>query len=199
VISPALKIAYTLFVAVLVPVYWLRIGWQNFLWLSDIALLLTLAGLWWEQRLLLSVAAVGALLPDVAWTMDFLARLLLGADPFGLQATAYMLDAARPAWLRGLSLFHVFLPAVLLWAVRRLGYDRRALVVQAAICAAVLPLSHALAGPQRNVNWVYGLGWQRQEFMPDPAFVALLWVGYVVIVFIPAHVLLRAWAPRTRR
>ena len=45
-----IKIAYTLFICVLVPVYWVQYGPGNFLWFSDIALFVTAAALWLETR-----------------------------------------------------------------------------------------------------------------------------------------------------
>ena len=39
-----LKIAYTAFLAVMVPVYWANYGPTNFLYFCDVALLLTLVG-----------------------------------------------------------------------------------------------------------------------------------------------------------
>ena len=44
-----------------------------------------------------------------------------------LGMTDYMFDAQRPIYLRALSLFHGWLPFLLLFLVKRLGYDRRAL------------------------------------------------------------------------
>src|SRR6266699_236026 len=52
------KVAHTLFVAVLVPVYWRRYGPGNFLWFSDLALFGALAALWLESPLLASMQAV---------------------------------------------------------------------------------------------------------------------------------------------
>jgi hypothetical protein len=54
-----LKLAYTVFVAIIVPVYAKKWGWGNFLWFSDIALLLMVPALWTESRLLVSMMAVG--------------------------------------------------------------------------------------------------------------------------------------------
>jgi hypothetical protein len=45
-----LKISYTLFLGLLVPVYAVQYGIANFLWFSDIALLATLVALWRESR-----------------------------------------------------------------------------------------------------------------------------------------------------
>lgn len=54
-----LKIAYTAFMAVLIPVYWSNYGPGNFLYFCDLALLLTLAGMWLESSALISMCCVG--------------------------------------------------------------------------------------------------------------------------------------------
>ena len=54
----SVKLLYTLFVAVLVPVYLRTYGPTNFLYFCDIALFMTLAALWLESALLVSAAAV---------------------------------------------------------------------------------------------------------------------------------------------
>ena len=48
----AAKVAATVFLAVLVPVYWRTYGITNFLWFCDAALILTVAGMWLESSLL---------------------------------------------------------------------------------------------------------------------------------------------------
>jgi hypothetical protein len=70
-----LKIAYTAFMAVLLPVYLASYGPTNFLYFGDIALLLTLAGIWTENRLLISLPAVGILIPQGLWVVDFLVQM----------------------------------------------------------------------------------------------------------------------------
>jgi hypothetical protein len=52
-----IKVVYTLYLCVLVPVYWTHYGPQNFLWFSDIALLTIAAALWLESPLLASTMA----------------------------------------------------------------------------------------------------------------------------------------------
>jgi hypothetical protein len=61
------KGAYTAFVAVLVPYYLSIYGPANFLWICDIALLLTVAALWLGSRLLASMQLVAVLLPSFVW------------------------------------------------------------------------------------------------------------------------------------
>jgi hypothetical protein len=72
----AAKVGGTAFLAVIVPVYWHTYGPTNFLWFCDAALLLTVAGMWWESSLLISMCAVGILLPQCLWLADFGSNLL---------------------------------------------------------------------------------------------------------------------------
>ncbi len=77
----AIKLVYTAFMAVLIPVYLYRYGPTNFLYFCDLALLFTLAGLWLESPLLISMCAVGLLVPQALWVGDFVFNL------FGLRTT----------------------------------------------------------------------------------------------------------------
>ena len=54
-----LKLAYTAFMAVLVPVYWHYYGPTNFLYFCDLALFITFVGIWIESSFLVSMCAVG--------------------------------------------------------------------------------------------------------------------------------------------
>jgi len=127
---------YTAFVGVLGPSYWASYGPANFLWFSDVALFVTLAALWLESPFLASMQAVSVVFLELVWVADFLVRLLSGVQVVGL--SSYMFDPGLPAYLRGLSLFHLVLPFLLLWLVWRLGYDRRAWLAQAAAALVVL-------------------------------------------------------------
>jgi hypothetical protein len=65
-------VAYTAFCAVLVPTYLVAYGPTNFLYFYDFALLTTLAAIWLESPMLASAPAVGLLLPQALWVVDFL-------------------------------------------------------------------------------------------------------------------------------
>jgi hypothetical protein len=188
-------VVYTVLVVTLVPVFALRYGLSNFLWLSNIALLGTIAAIWLRSRLLLGMMAVGVILPELGWNLLFWGGLLLGWDLLGL--VGYMFDERIPLWARLLSLYHVPLPFVLIWLVRRCGYDPRALRWQTALAWVVLPLSFLVGGPQENLNLTHGLPDAHGEPVPSPPFgLLLLMAGLPLLVYWPTHLLLKRLATR---
>lgn len=187
-ISLWLKIVYTLFVAVLVPIYWHYYGVTNFLWFSDIALILTVFALWFESSLIASMMSVSVLVFDSFWSLEFFLNLLFGTNITGL--TTFMFDSSLPLLLRGLSLFHVFLPMVLLWLVYRLGYDSRALLYQIMLAGIVFPATYFLTVPSENINWVFGIyGYGR--IVSNPLLhVAILMMAFPILIYLPTHLAL---------
>ncbi len=190
-ISWWLKIPYTLYVCVLVPVYWVELGPQNFLWGCDIALLATLMALWFESRFIASTMAVAIIIPELVWNLDFFSRLAAGRDIIGLALTEYMFSDKLPWLVRGLSLFHVFLAWVLIWLVYRLGYDRRALWAQTLISWIVLPVSYGITDPSRNINFVFSLGSAQEDWFSGVVWVGLLMVLFPLLVYLPTHLVLK--------
>lgn len=199
-----LKLGYTAFVAVLVPCYWSLYGPTNFLYFCDLSLFFTLAAVWTESALLASMPAVGILLPQALWMVDFLS-MAVGLKGLGL--TAYMFDSHKPLFTRGLSFFHFWLPILIVYLVWRLGYDRRALkawsivaFVVVLICYFLLPAPPPpLAHPNLpvNVNYVYGLSDEKPQSWMHPHLyflteLAVLGAG----IYLPTHLaLLKCFRP----
>lgn len=184
-----LKLSYTVFTVATVAVYVRKYPFWNFLWFSDIALIATVPALWLESSPLASMMLVGVLLPELLWNGAFFIRLITGVRLFGL--TDYMFDATKPRYLRAISLFHVFLPLLLLWMVIRLGYDPDALLWQSALAWIVLPLSYFLGDPKvENLNWVYGWTARQQTSMPPLAYLGVMMVAFPLLIFLPTHLLL---------
>jgi hypothetical protein len=192
----ALKLAYTAWMAVWIPVYWIHNGPANFLWLCDAANLVLLPALWLESPLLVSSQAVGVVAIQLLWGVDFLGALAFGSHPIG--GTEYMFDAASPLWLRGLSLFHLAMPPLLLWGVARLGYHRRGWWLETALVWALLPVSYYLADPARNLNWVWQPFERPQTLVAPWLYFASLFALYPLLVFLPSHLAFRFWAQRSR-
>jgi hypothetical protein len=185
-----LKVAWTVQVAVIVPVYVVAWGWRNFLWFSDIALIGVGVALWLESGLIASMMALAVLLPEVLWNASYFGRLLFGLRISDL--AGYMFDPAKSRFVRGLSLFHVTLPVVLLWMLYELGYDPRALPAQTVLAWIVLPLTYAVTTPaDENINWVRAPApWQGR--VPPLAWLALAMVAFPVALYLPTHFVLMA-------
>ena len=186
-----LKILVSLYVIVLIPVYWIELGPANFLWFCDIALFLMVGALWRESQLLVSIVAVGVLLPELAWNLDFFGRMITGKHLFGLTGTAYMFTDEKSIAVRVLSLFHVFLPLLSITMLYKLGYDQRAWLIQSIIIWIVLPLSYWFSAPVANINFVFGLGAESQNWMPSYLWVGLLMAFFPLCVYFPTHILLK--------
>lgn len=185
-----LRLGYTLFLCILVPVYWRHYGPSNFLWGSDVALFLVLGSLWSERPLPNSMVAIGILPFDIAWCVDFAS----GAALFG--ATDYMFEADRPLFLRALSLFHVLLPLLVVLLLRHLGYDRRALPAQIALTWILLPVTYLFTEPAGNVNLAFGLGHAPQSSLDPQLYLLLFMLALPLLVLWPMHVLLCRMFPR---
>jgi hypothetical protein len=193
-----LKVVYTAFVAVMVPFYWRSYGPQNFLFFCDVAVLVTLVAIWIESSLLTSMQAVAILVPQGLWVVDFVAHLV-GVRLLGM--TDYMFDAGYPLYVRALSSFHGWMPLLLVFMLYRLGYDRRALVVQTIVGVGLLLVSYLCFAPPPapashpswavNMNYVYGPSdKQAQTWMPPLAWLGILIVGFPTLIYLPTHLLL---------
>ncbi len=194
----AVKLLYTAFVAVMVPYYLRCYGPTNFLYYCDVAVLMTLVAVWREDSLWASMPAVGILIPQEVWMVDFLGGLF-GLHVLGM--TAYMFQSTIPLFTRGISLFHFWLPLFLVWLVWRLGYDRRAFWAWTGlawalmlVCYFLMPAPPAPADNPNlpvNINYVYGLSDNGpQTWMPPLVYLGVLMVGLPVCVFLPTHLVL---------
>jgi hypothetical protein len=194
------KVAYSAFVAIVVPSYWVTYSPWNFLYFCDIALLVTGVAIWIESPLLVSMQAVAITVPQLLWVVDFLCRLIAGVYITGV--TTYMLDSSIPLFLRALSLFHGWLPFLVLWLLSRLGYDRRALGLQSVVAIVVILISYlfAPAPPPSashpnwavNINYVYGLDDKHPQTMMAPWLWLLFMMAVTAIaIYLPTHFVLR--------
>ena len=185
-----LKIVVTLFYLYISRGTWQQYSALNFLWFSHIGFMGAVLALWLENRLLASMMLLNTFVADgVGWTLDLLAALVSGRHPFG--ATAYMFDQHIPIFVRGLSLFHVVVPALLMWMVYKLRYDRRALAAQILFCWLVLLVCVLFTAPSLNINCVWGPGTQRQTLLPAWLYFVILMAYAPLAFYLGVHLLLR--------
>ena len=197
-----LKLAYTTFMIVLVPVYLYYYGPTNFLYFCDVAIVLTLVGIWIESPLLISMCAVGILAPQALWVLDFVLNIF-GVSLLG--TTDYMFKHENSLFLRGLSLFHGWLPFLLVYLVWRLGYDRRAMPAWTVLAWALILICFFFMPPPDpnaglipvNINYVWGPSdGTAQTWVHPYVWLAGLIIGMPLLLFWPVHILLSLYAPK---
>jgi len=179
-----LKTGWTIWLLVWVPLYWRQFGLQNFLFFCDLGNVLIGIGLWMESPLIFSWAASGLLLFQTIYTVDLVAAVLTGHHIVG--GAEYMFDPLLPLFIRLLSLFHVVTPPLLLWAIRRLGYDRRGWKLQTLMAWIFVPVNYFWR-PQQDVNWARGLFFHQQQGMPGWAYPIVYLVTVPLLVYFPTH------------
>ena len=175
-----LKLTFSAWLVIWVPSYLWVYGPQNFFWLCNLANFLILIALWQENRLLMSAQLLAVLIVGTVWTLDVATAALITGEP--LLGTDYMFDTEVPLATRLLSIFHTVLPIVAVYAVLRLGYDHRGLLLQTAITWTVIPLTRLIADTERNINWVHKPFNQPQDFLPDGLYVIALMLVWPVLL-----------------
>ena len=172
-----------------VPVYWREYGLQNFLFFCDLGNLLIAAGLWLESSLIFSWQAVSLLLFQSVFILDLASALVTKQHLIG--GTEYMFDSHVALWIRLLSLFHVVTPVLLLWAIRRVGYDGRGGKYQTLTAWIVVPINYFWR-PQYDVNWARGPFFREQRVMPGLVYLFGYLISVPAVVYFPTHRFL-AW------
>ncbi len=176
--------------AIYLPSYTWAYGITNFLFLCNLAVILFCLGVLRGHALLISMAALSSMVVDIVWLLDFVARLLVGRHLFG--GTEYMWDPRWPLFTRLLSLYHLALPGLLVLALRRAGYHRRALVAQSALTLAVVALSR-LADPSANINYAHLDPFFLRSWGPAPVHLLVVWCALVLAAYLPTHLVLGRW------
>jgi len=182
-----LKISWTVFLVVWTVLYWRHYGPENFLWFCDLANFIIALSLWIESPLLLSSQGVSILIVQLCWILDVAGRFLFGFHLIG--GTEYVFVSEIPLGIRLLSLFHIITPLLVLWAIGKTGYDRRGWIVQTGIAWIILPVSYVFTGPDKNINWVWGLFGRPQTAFDPHFYFLLLMAGYPLLIYLPTHLL----------
>lgn len=190
----SLKIAWTVFLLGWAPVYWKQYGAQNFLFYCDLGNVLIGVALWTESRLVFSWQAVGLLVFQTLYTIDLLGAFFFGAHAIG--GTEYMFDRTIPMMVRLIGLYHLVVPPLLLWAVRRLGYDENGWKWQTALTWIVVPINFFWR-PQYNVNWARGLG-HEQHLVPSWLYVFAYLILVPMVIYRPTDMFLKWWTREGR-
>jgi hypothetical protein len=189
-----LKLLWTAWVLAWAPFYLRQYGLQNFLFFCDLGNFFIAVGLWLESPLIFSWQATGLLLFQSLYTIDLAGALITGRHIIG--GTEYMFDPAIPLLVRLLSLFHLVMPPLLLWAIWRLGYNPQGWKLQTLTTWIVVPINYFWR-PELDINWARGPFFREQHVVPGPIYLLAYLILVPAAVYFPTHVFL-AWLARKR-
>ncbi len=183
------RVAFTLWFVAWVPIIVSTYGAQNFWWLCNIAQFIVLYAIWRPNALLVSSQVGTVVLVGVIWTLDLTAGLFAGDSVTGL--TGYMFDPEIPLVARLTSLYHIWLPFLLLWMCWYNGYDDRGVWLQGVIGTSAIFGAWFGSDPDRNINFAFAPFHIEQTWMPHGLYLVLLAMATALLIYVPGHYLVR--------
>lgn len=186
---------FTFFLGIFIPAYWYSYGPAVFLSFCDVALFITYGGMWMNNKLMVSMAAIGIFIPQCIWIIDFIAT---ACDVQFLGLTNYMFNTQYSLGLRCLSLFHCWLPGLLVYLLYRHGYDNRAGIYWTIVAWVLLICCYTWTdppGPRQdhkaiNINFVRGISRTHpQTFMPALCWLLMIMAGLPIVIYYPTHLI----------
>lgn len=191
-----IKVLWTIWLLFWIPIYWRQYGAQNFLFFCDLGNILICLALWTESALIFSWQACSLLVFQALFIIDLAAATATGKHPIG--GTEYMFDPNVPLFIRLLSLFHVVMVPLMLWAIWHLGYDRRGWIYQTVTAWIVVPINYFWR-PGYDVNWARGLFFREQHAIPGLLYLLVYLILVPMLVYWPTHLFLNWLSQRWQR
>lgn len=167
------------------------------IWFCYIGLFVLGIAMWTESPLLFSWQTLSLVVPQLIFTFDALFNIFFGPNLDSW--TGYMFDPNEHMEHRLLAWFHTPMPFVLLYGVWRLGYDKRALLLQIGASWILWLLAFFFTLPHRNVNLAYGPFKAPQDWVPPWLYLAFIMVAVPQFVYLPTHLLLARFMPAAKR
>jgi hypothetical protein len=87
---------------------------------------------------------------------------------------------------------------LLLWAIWRLGYDRRGWKFQTLMTWIVVPINYFWR-PEQDVNWARGLFFHEQHAVPGWSYLLGYLIAVPLFVYFPTHLILARVTARFRK
>ena len=191
------RLAFTLWIAVWVPIIVATYGFQNFWWLCNVAQFILLYAVWRPNPLLVASQAGTVIVIGLVWVLDFGTGLVVGDSVTG--ATAYMFDDEIPLIARITSFYHVWLPPFVLWLCWHSGYDARGVWLQCIIGTVVIFGARFASEAERNINFAFEPLVVELAWLPTGLYLVLLALVTAVCVYWPGHLLVRSLLARLPR
>jgi hypothetical protein len=183
-----LKILVQFYLAAMLPLYNFVYESNFMFWGCSIGFFLTFIALNFKIRLAMSIAFVGTFFSCSVWTIDLICQLFFNQMVFGLQVTN-MIISKLPFWVKSFSFYHVFIPAIWIYCLKKWGYDPKAFYYCVILFWINLVFIYLFTDPMANINWVFMptiKGWQN---ISPLAWLILEIVLLVIFVWLPMHLI----------
>jgi len=184
-----IRIAFTFWFVTWVPIIVWAYGFQNFFWLCNVAQFIVLYAIWRPNALLVSSQTGTVVLVGIVWALDLTVGVIAGDSVTGL--TGYMFDPEIPLLARLTSLYHIWLPFLMLWICWYNGYDNRGVWLQCVIGTLSIFGAWLWSEEERNINFAFAPFHIEQTWMPHGIYLVLLSVGTALVIYFPGHYLVR--------
>jgi hypothetical protein len=133
---------------------------------------------------------------ELIWYIDFFTQITTGSNIFGV--TTYMFDPQYNMFLRGLSFFHLVIPAIWIWYLYKWGYDKRAIVWATILNWIVLITTYLCTNPAYNINWVF-MPYKYQWNISPIIWLACMMIGFPLFIIMPMHYILLLLDKNTKK
>ena len=156
VVPLGVKITYYAFMAFMIPVYATHYSLINFTSICQIHLFLILVSFLTENHVLISMSALALLILQLLWCVDFMC-VTMGIHFVG--GTKYMYNSDIPLYVRIISLYHGWIPFFLLYLIKKVGYDQRAVFYEFILYNMIALFSYYhIDAYNENMNMIRDIG-----------------------------------------
>ncbi len=174
---------------ILIPTYYENYGVQNFLWFSDIALLLIFLGVWANSARLISIAATLTFFIEINWCLDFFYNFFTGVTLLGM--ANYMFNDELSIYLRGLSLFHLLLPVYSIKYLYLWGYDETAFRYSTILYWMIICVCYMFTSVESNINWVHYAELKNLQWISPNQWLIIQMALYPLLIMYPKSLLFK--------
>jgi hypothetical protein len=184
-----LKLFIQLFIAAMLPLYNFVYESNFMLWGCYIGLFLTFIALTFKNRLAMSMAFIGTFFSCMLWCIDFICQFFFNKIIFFGEPITRFFVSKLPIWVQSFSFFHVFIPVIWIYYLKKWGYDPKALHYFLILISIDFIVIYLFTDPTCNINWVFlptKGGWQN---ISPLAWLILEMALLVVFLWLPMHLI----------
>jgi hypothetical protein len=157
---------------------------ESYLWLCKINLFLTIFGILFKNKLLISMAFVGGLARFSIWNLSFIINLFTNYNLFNV--TAYIFSLGTSLTIKIISLYHIFLPIILIFFLKKIGYDSRAFIFSTILYWFVIIITYFFTIKSNNINFVFCASTYNWS-ISDQQWVIFLLIFEPILFILPVH------------